>query len=261
MSFDPSKTLVFSRALVRRSVVLRTRYVFNTVTNVVVIYAFFVLLVHGGRQIAPQVITRSLSDIVVGFFLLLMATVVFSHFSWEMVREARRGTLEQLYMTPLGFGQVMLLTSSVHVLAGFIYGVALLVLMLLTTNATLAFVPLTVVLIGLLALGTAVGLGFALGGLALVFKRVENVFQVVLFAFIVFIAVPVEGSLLLKLLPLSLGSYLLRQSMTEGIPLWELPALDLGLLVVKAIVYVAVGYLLFQHAGRVARKRGRFGQY
>lgn len=261
MSFDPSKTRVLTRALVRKSVVLRTRYPFNTATNVVVIYAFFLLLVYGGRQIAPKVITNSLSDIIVGFFLLLMATVVFSHFSWGMVHEARWGTLEQLYMTPLGFGVVMLLTTGVNVLVGFVYGVALLALMVLTTNATLAFDPLAVVSIGLLALGSAVGIGFALGGLALVFKRIENVFQVVLFAFIVFIAVPVEGSPLLKLLPLSLGSFLLRQSMTEGIPLWGLPAFDLGLLVVKAIVYVVVGYLLFQYAGRVARKRGRFGQY
>jgi ABC-2 type transport system permease protein len=261
VSFDSSKTLVFTRALVRKSVVLRTRYPFNTATNVVVIYAFFLLLVYGGRQIAPRVIGHSLSDIVVGFFLLLMATVVFSHFSWEMIREARWGTLEQLYMTPLGFRRVMFLTTGVNILVGFVYGVALLALMVLTTNATLSFYPLTVVLIGLLALASAVGIGFALGGLALVFKRIENVFQVVLFAFIVFIAVPVEGSPLLKLLPLSLGSYLLRQSMTEGVPLWELPAFDLGLLVLKAIVYVAVGYLLFQHAGRAARKRGRFGQY
>lgn len=261
MSIDLSKTLVLTRALLRKSIVLRVRYAFNTVTNVVVIYAFFVLLVFGGRQIAPQMITHSLSDIIVGFFLLLMATVVFSDFSWEMLHEARWGTLEQLYMTPLGFGQVMFLMAGVNVLVGFVYGVALLALMLLTTNATLAFDPLTVVPIGLLALSTTVGIGFALGGLALVFERIENVFQVVLFAFIVFIATPVEGSLLLKLLPLSLGSYLLRQSMTEGIPLWELPAFDLGLLVIKSIVYVAVGYLLFQYAGRVARKRGRFGQY
>jgi ABC-2 type transport system permease protein len=237
------------------------RYAFNTATNIVVIYAFFVLLVYGGRQIVPQVITHSLSDIIVGSFLLLMATVVFSHFSRGIIRGARWGTLEQLYMTPLGFGQVMLLTSGVNVLVGFVYGIALLALMLLTTNATLAFDLLTVVPIGLLALGSVVGIGFALSGLALVFKRIENVLQTVLFAFIVFIATPVDGSVVLKLLPLSLGSYLLRQSMTEGVPLWKLSAFDLGLLVVKSIVYVAVGYLLFQYAGRIARKRGRLGQY
>lgn len=262
MSFDPSKTLVLTRALVRKSVVLRTRYAFNTAMNVVVIYTFFVVVVvFGGKQIAPQLITHSLSDIIVGCFLLLMATVVYSNITWEMIREAQRGTLEQLYMTPLGFRQVMFLTTGIHVIVGFVYGVALLALLVLTANATLAFHPLAVVSIGLLALGTTVGTGFALSGLALVFKRIENVFPIVLFAFIVFIATPVEGSLLLKLLPLSLGSYLLRQSMTEGIPLWGLPAFDLGLLVIKSIVYVAAGYLLFQYAGRVARKRGRFGQY
>jgi ABC-2 type transport system permease protein len=261
MNFNVAETIVLAREIARKSVVLRVRYAFNTAINAVTIYAFFVLLVFIGRQIAPQAITNSLSDIIVGFFVLLMATVAYSNISWELLREARWGTLEQLYMSPLGVGRVVLLTTGINVLVSFVYGVALLALMLLTTDEMLVIDPLTVVPIGLLALGSAVGIGFTLGGLALVFKRIENVLQIIQFTFIVFIATPVERSFILKLLPLSLGSYLLRQSMTEGIPLWKLPMFDLSLLVVKSIVYVAIGYAIFQYAGRIARKRGRLGQY
>jgi ABC-2 type transport system permease protein len=255
------ETLVLTRAIVRKSITRRVRYAFNTATNVIIISAFFLVLVFGGRRIAPQSITDSLSSITVGFFLLLMATLVCSTIAWDLLREAKQGTLEQLIMSPLGFGRVVLITSGVNVLVSFIYGIVLLGLMLLTTGETLVIAPLTVILIGLLALGSAVGVGLTLGGTALVFKRIEYVFLIIPFAFIVFVATPVEDSLVLKLLPLSLGSYLLRLSMTEGVPLWQLPVFDLGLLVVKSLVYVATGYIAFLYASRVARKQGRLGQY
>lgn len=256
-----TETLVLARAIAWKSLVLRVRYAFNTATNLVTIYVFFALLVFGGQQVAPQAITNSLSGIIVGFFLLLMATVAYADLSWELIREAQWGTLEQLFMSPLGFGRVVFIKTGVNVLVSFAYGVVLLGLMLLTTSEALTLDPLTIVPVGLLTLGSAVGVGFALGGLALVFKRIESVFQIVQFAFIAFVAAPVEQAPLLKLLPLSLGSHLLRRSMGDGVSLFDLPPGDLVLLLVKALVYVIAGYVLFQYAGRIARKQGRLGQY
>lgn len=256
-----SETLVLARAIARKSIVLRVRYAFTTATNIITVYAFFLLLVYGGRTVAPETIPNSLSGIIVGCFLLLMATVAYSSVSWELIREAQWGTLEQLFMSPIGFGWVVLLTTSVNVIMSFMYGIVLLALLSLMTGDSLVIDPATVVPIGLLALGSAVGIGFTLGGLALVFERIENVFQVVQFAFIVFVVTPVEGSLLLKLLPLSLSGHLLRRSMAAGLTLWELPRFDLGLLLIKSIAYVAIGYAVFQYAGHVARNRGRFGRY
>lgn len=262
-----SETLVLARAIAWKSIVLRMRYAFNTATNVITVYAFFLLLVYGSRTVAPtpapvpEIIPSSLSSLVVGCFLLLMATVAYSSVSWELIREAQWGTLEQLFMSPIGFGWVVLITTSVNVAVSFTYGIVLLALLSLMTGDSLVIDPLTVVPIGLLALGSAVGVGFTLGGLALVFERIGNVFQIVQLAFVVCVVTPVEGSLLLKLLPLSLGGYLLRRSMDAGLTLWELPQFDLGLLLVKSIAYVVIGYAVFQYAGHVARNQGQFGRY
>jgi len=255
------ESYVLARAVAYKSLVLRVRYAFNTVTNLVTIYVFFALLFFGGRAVAPQAITDSLTGIIVGFFLLLMATVAYSDLSWELIREAQWGTLEQLYMSPLGFRRVVFLKTAVNILVAFAFGAVLLGLMLLTTGTTLALDPLTVVPLGLLAMGPAVGVGYVLGGLALLFKRVENVFQIVQFSFVGLVAAPVDAYPLLKALPLALGADLLRTAMGEGVRLWALPADDLGLLVLKAVAYVAVGHVVFGWLARRARDGGKLGKY
>lgn len=255
------ESYVLARAVAYKSLILRVRYAFNTATNLLTIYVFFALLFFGGRAVAPQAITDSLTGIIVGFFLLLMATVAYSDLSWELIREAQWGTLEQLYMSPLGFRRVVLLKTAVNLLVAFAFGVVLLGLMLLTTGERLALDPLTVVPLGLLAMGPAVGVGFLLGGLALLFKRVENVFQIVQFAFVGLVAAPVEAYPALKLLPLSLGAALLRSAMGQGVRLWALPTGDLALLVVKSVAYVALGYVVFGRLARRARDGGKLGKY
>ncbi|WP_276261241.1 ABC transporter permease [Haloglomus litoreum] len=255
------ESYVLARAVAYKSLILRIRYAFNTVTNLFTIYVFFALLFFGGRAIAPQAITDSLTGIIVGFFLILMATVAYSDLSWELIREAQWGTLEQLYMSPLGFRRVVFLKTAVNLVVAFAFGAILLGLMLLTTGTTLALDPLTVVPLGLLAMGPAVGVGYVLGGLALLFKRVENVFQIVQFSFVGLVAAPVDTYPLLKLLPLALGADLLRDAMGGGLRLWELPVADLGLLVLKAVLYVAVGHILFGWFARRARDGGKLGKY
>ncbi|WP_254537736.1 ABC transporter permease [Halomarina litorea] len=255
------ETVVLARAVAYKSLVLRVRYAFNTVTSLVTIYVFFALLVFGGRELAPQAIANTLDGIVVGFFLLLMATVAYADLSWDLTREAQWGTLEQLYMSPQGFGRVVAVKTGVNLLVSFGYGAVLLALMVATTGVSLALDPLTVVPLGLLTLASAVGVGFALGGLALVFKRIENLFQLVQFAFVALVALPVEEAPVLKLLPLSLGSHLLRRAMGEGVALWDLPTGDLALLCLTAAGYLGCGYVLFRRLSREARRRGTLGQY
>jgi ABC-2 type transport system permease protein len=256
-----AETLVLARAIAYKSLVLRVRYAFNTLTNLVTIYVFFALLFFGGREIAPQAINDSLTGIIVGFFLILTATVAYADLSWDLIREAQWGTLEQLYMSPLGFGRVVTIKTTVNLLVAFIFGGLLLGAMLLTTGETLILDPLVVLPVGFLTICSAIGVGYLLGGLALVFKRIENVFQIVQFSFVGLVAAPVDQIPALKLLPLALGADLLRDGMGQGISLWELPMVDLAVLVGTAIGYLAIGFVAFTLLSQKARADGKLGKY
>lgn len=253
--------LLLFRAVFKKRLILLIRYPVNTLSQLVTIYLFFVVIFYGGQALVGASFSNTLSGIIVGFFIWTMAIIAYSGLAWNMTREAQWGTLEQLFMSPFGFGRVISTTVVVNVLFGFLWGGGILALMLLTTGRTIYLDLLTIVPIGILTLASAVGVGFVFGGLALLYKRIENAFQLVQFAFIGLIAAPVGQYEWLSVLPLAQGSYLLRRAMSEGISLVEMSPTNLAVLCGTAIGYAGVGYYLFHRAQRRARRKGVMGHY
>jgi ABC-2 type transport system permease protein len=249
------------RAIVAKKAILLIRYPVNTLSMILSIYLIFAVIFFGGRAVAGQALTDSLSGIIVGFFLFTMAIVSYSGLSWAITREAQWGTLEQLYMSPYGFGRVMILKVCVDVAFSFMWGALILALMLLTTGRTLSVDVITIIPIVILTLASAVGIGFVFAGAAVLYKRIENAFQLVQYGFIGLIAAPIHDYPMLRYLPVSQGSALLQQAMREGTALWNLPTMDLGVLVLTAVVYSSAGYLVFRRATDRARRLGVMGQY
>lgn len=253
--------LVLLEAVFRKQLTLMIRYPVNTISQLVTIYAIFAVMFFGGQAVAGAALDDSLGGIIVGFFLFTMAIVAYSGLSWDITREAQWGTLEQLFMSPYGFGHVMAVKVVVNVFMSFLWGSVILLLMLVTTGETLSIDLVTVLPVGILTLASAVGVGFVFAGAALLYKRIENAFQLVQFGFIGLIAAPVSSTPVLKWLPLSAGSHALQRTMRQGVRLWELSPDILFALVVTAVVYLGLGYLVFQRAQVRARRKGLMGQY
>lgn len=256
-----TRTDLLFRAVLKKKVLLLVRYPVNTVSQFGTIYLFFLVIFLGGQAVAGAALDDSLAGIIVGFFLWTVAIVSYSSLSWNITREAQWGTLEQLFMSPHGFGRVIVTKVVVNVLEAFVWGAVILALMLLTTGRSLHLDAVTVLPLGVLTIASAVGVGFALAGLAILYKRVENAFQLVQFAFIGLIAAPVSSVPVLKALPLAHGSHLIQRAMQDGVRLWEFSPTALGVLVATAVVYVGVGYALFHRAQRRARRKGVLGHY
>lgn len=249
------------RAVLKKKALLLVRYPVNTISQFGTVYLFFLVIFLGGKAVAGAALDDSLAGIIVGFFLWTVAVVSYSSLSWDVTREAQWGTLEQLFMSPHGFGRVIATKVVVNVLEAFLWGTVILVLMLATTGRSLHLDVVTVAPLGVLTVASAVGVGFTFGGLAIIYKRIENAFQLVQFAFIALIAAPVSSVPALKALPLAQGSYLIRRAMQDGVRLWEFPAAELAVLVATAVAYLGVGYVLFHRAQMRARRQGVLGHY
>jgi ABC-2 type transport system permease protein len=244
-----------------KKLLLLVRYPVNTLSQFGTLYLLFAVIFFGGGAVAPAAITNSLDGIIVGFLLWSVSLASYSGLAWNVTREAQWGTLEQLYMSPFGFGAVTAIKTLVNVLEAFLWGAVILGLMLLTTGRTLTIDPLTLLPLGALAVAPAVGVGFVFGGLALVYKRIENVFQLVQFAFILLIAAPVDAYPVLRAFPLAQGGHLLQRAMRDGVRFWEFAPVDLAILVATAVGYTVVGYVVFQRASDKARRDGVLGHY
>lgn len=248
-------------AMVRHRVAHLKRYPVNTLSGLVNVMLLFTLVFFGGRAFANRALTDSLEGVIVGFFLFSVATTAFASSAWGVTRESQWGTLEQIYMSPLGFGPVMLTRTVVRLLESFFWGTCTLAFMLLLSGEALALPVVTVLVVGVLAVAPALGIGFLFAALALLYKRVENVFQIVNLGFIGLVAAPASGVPLARLLPVAQGSYVLQLVMRDGRRLWEVPTADAALLVGTALVYFGLGYVVFLLAARRARRKGLMGHY
>ena len=107
----------------------------------------------------------------------------------------------------------------------------------------------------------ATGLGFALAGLALMYKRVQSFFQVVQFLMVGFFLIPWDRFPWARYLPLAASQRVLQRIIMNGDRIWQLPAADLILVLCVTVTYVALGAALFALAESKAKERGVLGQY
>ncbi|WP_049972822.1 ABC transporter permease [Haladaptatus cibarius] len=258
---DSPSLLALVKVVFYKQYVLFVRYPINTASLLLTLITFFTLIFFGGRAIAGPSLSDSLNGIIVGFFLFTLSITSYSGLAWNVTHEAQWGTLERLFMSPHGFGTIMAVKSVVNICFSFFWGGVLLVFMMATTGRWLTIDPLTIVPLLALTLMSVVGIGFFFAGLALVYKRIENLFQIVQFAFVGLIAAPAGEVEALKLLPVTHGSHLTQRAMQDSLRLWEFQPTEIGLLVATSVIYLVIGYYSFYRSGIKARKNGLLGHY
>jgi len=250
-------------AIVKRYLIELKRYPFNTLSGLATLYIVFLLIFLGARYVQSAGVSlfgESLEGVVVGYMMWTFALAAFSDLSWALMREAQLGTLEQLYMCPYGFRFVSLAWIAGSFLTGLIFVGVLLGLMMLTTGHLLHLPLGSLLPLLLLTVAAVYGVGFAMAGLALVFKRIQSFFQILQFVFVALVALPAEPWWA-KALPLSLGTRLIARVMIEGRSLGELPGSDLVILVANGLVYLGLGLAAFTFCERAARRRGLLAHY
>ncbi|WP_276255217.1 ABC transporter permease [Halomontanus rarus] len=254
-------TVELAKAIVRKALILRYRYFVNTVGNFAMIYLLFLMIFFGGQRFAEQAVSESIEGIIVGVFLFSTAQVAFSRVAFDITNEAQWGTLEHLYMTPYGFSTVLLLKSITNMIISFVFGVVLLFLMMVTSGTYLSMNLITITVLGILTLAGAIGIGFIMGAVAILYKRVENLFNLMQFAFIAFLTVPVTDYVAVRFLPLAYGNHLLGYALSENVHLFQLSVGDLAFLFVHAVAYIVGGLLCVRSASELARRRDALSHY
>lgn len=252
------------RALARSVLELRihlwTRYWVNTISAVITFYLMFALLFFGGQSIVPRATGESAPALIIGFFVWMMAFGSFRDPSRGLMDDAQWGTLERLYMTPRGLDAVIILRTVYFLVYRLLLGLVLLAFMMVTTTTFLNIDLISIIPIALLTISNASAIGFAFGGLAIIYKRIENIFYIIQFLFIAALFAP-SDPYVYNLLPLKLGFDLLTEILENGKQIWELSMLDLGTLVGVAVAYFVIGLLVLNYCLSVARARGVMDHY
>lgn len=250
------------KAIFIRKIIEVTRYPVSLATMLISLYIVFFIIFFGTKALAygnPDV-NNTLNAVIVSFALWTFSILAYSGLSQVFLQEAYQGTLEQLYMSPCGFGWVNVCTIiSSFVFSSVITGLILIVMMV-TTGKYLTLPP-GLLIIFLLTILPIYGLGFILGGLALIFKQIEPLTQLFQYAFIGLIVLPVDRFPALKILPLALGNSIIKKMVSGGYPFSRIPAVDWVVLVATCIFYLAVGWFVFRLCEKAAKIRGLLAHY
>lgn len=104
-------------------------------------------------------------------------------------------------------------------------------------------------------------MGFAVGGITLLYKRIDSYLQILQFAMVGLVAAPSESVIWLRFLPASWGSTLIRRVMVQGASIMDFSFGELSLLILIGCFYLAVGYGIYKKAEQKAMKQGILGHY
>ena len=238
------------------------RYLPNTISTVITFYALFLMVFLGIRVLgAPGSADTNVQYAIVGTALWFLALMAMQSIGWEITQEAMRGTLEQLYMSPVGAWRILLARMVGRIVVNLIMIVLMVSLSMLTARQWLNLDIVTLLPILFLTIIGMLGVGFMVAGLSLIYKQVDSLLQIAQFVFLALVAVPLSALPLLELAPVVKGADMVRGVMVEGRSLTGFSGLDWLSLAVNAAVYFLLGLFLYKRAERRALNRGLLGQY
>ena len=160
------------------------RYKFNTISNFLIFYVLFMFMFLGVRQfgislgVSPIDMGNNLEGFIVGYFLWTIIMLAYSNIAYSIINYANRGTLEQLNMSNISLSQIVIVRSFSNLLLNIVFSIVL--LFFIEKNWLLAEIDLISILIPIfLGIFSILGIGLIFGGLALIFKKIQSLLNIV----------------------------------------------------------------------------------
>ena len=247
----------------RRTVVETVRYPLETISSMATLFIVFAGLFYGATYITNSPIGDGrLTTVVVGYAVWMTMMAATGDLGWSIQNEAQNGTLEQVMMFPWPPVLIFLVRAFMAIVA-FVLPMAIVLLGLLAITHIHLQWHWAAVLPFAWALGTAWGLGLIVASIALLFKRIGQVLNIVQFAMLFLILAPIadfpawQWRILSALMPFTAQVTLLRDVLSqENASLWLWMESGGNFLLI-----ILLGILFFIWANRVARSRGILGHY
>lgn len=248
-------------AMLKKEVILMRRYFVNSIGGIITIYFIFMLMFWGYTGLAGAGVDlgTAVDNLVVGYVTWLMLMLAYQTIPQTILQEAQEGTLEQLYMSPLGFvtlGTFKLISAMV---TDMVIVATMLLLTITTTGASLNIDILALLPFMVLALAGVSGLGFFFGGITMLFKRIQSYLQIIQYALIFLVAVDPTG--VFRWLPATLPTHWVRQVMVYDQNLSQVPGQDWLNMALVAGISVTMGVAVFKLCELKARRQGIIGHF
>ncbi len=235
------------------------RYIVNTMAGMGVMFLIFMGMFWGVKTIGGSGVTgESLDSMLVGYVLWMSAMFCMQSTGSEILSESQQGTLEQLYLSPLGAHRIFFFRSFVNMLFNFIFMTFVLYLSMAATGRWMSVNLLYLYAMVMLSTISLVGISFMLGGVGLLHKRIQAVGGILPFGLIGLMLLPTYPMTPYSFFPFVAGAAVVRNSIVKGAsyPLWWYL-----FIAANSLVYLMAGLFIFRILERKAMKLNKMGQY
>lgn len=250
------------KANTRKEYIELKRYLPNTISMLATFYILFIGMFFGIKLIgSPDTMEVNIQYTIVNFIFWFLAMNVMNFIGWAITNEALRGTLEQLYMSPLGAWRILLSRLVGSLAINIILMIALLYLAMFTAGQWLYLDPITLLPILIFTLFSMFGFAYMVAGLSIIFKQVQAFLQILQFILAAMTFIPLSVTPYLAFAPFVKGVDMMRNAMIYNLSITEFSFMDFGVLIANAVIYFILGLILFWRCERVAMNKGLLGHY
>ncbi len=235
------------------------RYMFNTVAMILVFFLIFMGMFWGVKTLGGSGVTdNSLDSMLVGYILWLSAMLALGNTGNEILSESQRGTLEQLYLSPLGAHKIFFFRALVNILFNFVIMTIMLYLSMAATGRWMSVNLLYLYGMVLLSTLSLVGISFMMGGLGLIHKKIGSINGILSFGLIGLMLLPTYPLTPYSFLPFIAGAAAVRNFIVEGtgFPVWWYL-----FIAGNSALYLILGLVVFKKMEKKARRLNKMSQY
>lgn len=264
-----SKVLYLFKVSMEKSAIELIRYKFNTISDILSLYALFISMFLGIKIFGTSMNVSSLSlgntleGFVVGYFMWTIMMMAYSDTSYSIINDASRGTLEQLSMSNLGLHNILIVRSICNLLVNLLISIVLLFIIMYTTGYWIHIKIVSILIPIFIGIFSILGIGLIFGGLALIFKKIQSILNIVQY-FLIALLLPLPASfnpIISSLIPFKPCSEMVFGTMINGASFTEFSLFDYRIMIGNSIVYFGIGLLIFNYCSKLAKRKGVLGQY
>jgi len=256
------KWLNLFRVNIKRELILLKRYLPNTISMVLTFYFIFLGMFLGIQVVGnPETAEVNVQYAIVNYIFWYMAMSVMNGIGFTVQSEVQLGTLEQIYMSPLGAWRIFLSRIISTTITDGLMIIAMLFVSMWTASTWLNLDIISILPALIFTLISMFGVSFMIAGMAIIYKQIGSFLQVSQFLLLGLTFVPVSLFPLLELAPVMKGVDMVRQVMIHGYALGDFTWMDFTSLIINAIVYFALGIWVYLRCERNAMEKGVLGQH
>ena len=211
--------------------------------------------------ISPINMGSNLEGFIVGYFLWTIMMMTYSSVAYGLINDANRGTLEQLNMSGIKLSTIVTVRSLSDLLINLIVSVVLLFFIIATTNYKFEIKIFSILLPIFIGIFSILGIGLIFGGLALIFKKIQSLLNIVQYFFIALVMVSPENEIIYNLLPFRPAADNVMISMRRGLSFIDFSIYNYGIMIGNSILYFSIGLFVFNKCVKFAKMKGLLGQY